>query len=273
MSAPEPRRGDRSEPERKGGKVLPAVVGVLAGILTFLAVVLGIVVLTGDGDDDPDDLVGTPVETSATPTATDTASPTASPTPTGTPTPTPTETEEGDREPTDADAARFSSTYQPPGGEDVESVTVDMNDDERPEVVVVSRANEVVRLDIAAWSGRAYEVVFTDQGGPADEIVEFIVRDVNDTGTREVVTRQRSGADGESLSIWGWDGEAFARQPARGGCWDGSHTYGIIGAELDDGEIRATCDDAPLPSSAWRTHIYVWDDRVDAWTFDQEEAP
>lgn len=261
------------------------VAGVLAGVLVFLLIVLGLLWFGGE-DDDPEPpiaaspLTPTPSPTAspspaATPTPEGTATPTSAPTPAQTTAPeqttpeaTPTATE---REPTDADAAAFTAAFEPPGAGAVESVTVDATGDGRNEVVVTSITQDVVRVDVATWSGSAYEVTFSDQGGQADEIERFAVRDVNGDDVREIVTVQAFGDDGQSLSLWGWDGEAFARQEGRGGCWDGSHTYGIVGAEVDDGQVRASCDDSPLPQAAWSTDVYTWEDG--AWTHTDTELP
>jgi hypothetical protein len=256
--------------DEPGGERRPSaigtIIGVLSGVLVFLLIVLGILLLGGDGEEpDEPDVVASPVpddEEEPTPT------PTPEPTPTPTPEPTP-----ADREPGDADAAAFASDYQPPGARDVESVTVDVTGDGRPEVVVTSIANNTTRVDVAVWNGEAYEVAFTDQGGEADEITRFTVSDVTGDERREIITIQAFGQDGESLSIWAWDGEELARQPAEGGCWDGSHTYGVVGVDLrrEEREIAATCDAAPLPTAAWPSDVYVWDG--DAWTYDRTETP
>ncbi len=264
--AHDPRARDEADSERRPGAV-GVLVGVLAGVLVFLLIVAGIMFLGGVEDEEPPpDVVGTPVTPTPTPEETPTPTPTPAPTPTPTPTPTPQE-----REPTDADAASFAAAFEPPGAEDVEFVSVDVTGDGWAEIVFASLATDTTRVDVARWTGLAYEVVFTDAGGPAEEIVRFTVRDVSGDGVREIVTVQAVGQDGESLSIWGYDGEEFVRHEADGGCWDGSHTYGIIGAEARDGEIVATCDDAPLPTVAWSSDVYVWDGS--RWTYDRTETP
>jgi hypothetical protein len=256
------------EPEEPKPSRLGAVVGVLAGVLVFLLIVAGVLFLGGNGEEPTGpDLTATPVPTPPEePTPERTPTPTPIPTPTPTPTPTPVDEE---REPTDADAAAFTAAFQPAGARDLESVTVDVTGDGRAEIVVASIANNATRIDVAAWTGTAYEVVFTDQGGPADEITAFSVRDVNEDGVREIITFQRVGQDGESLSIWGWDGDEFGRQVADDGCWDGSHTFGAIGAELRAGQIIATCDDSPLPTAAWTSDVYVWDGEV--WVYERTQ--
>jgi hypothetical protein len=148
---------------------------------------------------------------------------------------------------------------------------VDVTGDGRNEVVFSSIVEQRTRVDIAMWDGRQYVVVFADLGGQADDIARFFVQDFTDTGAREVVTIQTHGENRESLSIWGWDGEEFGRQPAQGGCWDGSHTYGIIGVEIRLRQIAATCDGRPLPRAAWPTDVYVWDG--EEWVHDRTEVP
>ncbi len=65
--------------------------------------------------------------------------------------------------------------------------------------------------------------------------------------------------------MWAVGGrEEVVELTAVGGCHDGSHTYGTVGATLEDRdadgaqEIYATCDDSPLPVSDWSTDRYVW---------------
>jgi hypothetical protein len=245
-----------------------AIFGSVTAVLVFLLLVLGLVLL-GDtereGAVEPA-LTGEPVPTTPTPTPADpTPTPTPEVDPTGLPPAEPTE-----RPPTDADAATFASTYEPPGGQDPQSVTVDITGDGTSEVVVVSIAGGVVRLDVAVWTGQRYEVAFTDQGGPAEEITTFTVRDVTGDRIREILTEQR-GDGRRSLALWGWDSTAFVRQAARGGCWDGSHVYGVDGAEVTDGELVATCDATLLADLAPGTrHTYLWDGQF--WVFDEQEG-
>jgi hypothetical protein len=265
------RRGRRARDDEDDYRRPPsgAFFGAVTAVLVFLLLVLGLVLL-GDTDQEGDvepALTGAPVLGTPTPTPTpDDAVPSPEPEmdPTGIPPAEPT-----DRPPTDADAATFASTYEPPGGRDTQSVTVDITGDDSSEIVVVSIVGEVVRVDVAVWTGQRYEVVFTDQGGPAEEITGFTVRDVTGDRSREIVTTQT--ADRRSLAIWGWDGTAFVRQTARGGCWDGSHVYGVDGAEVDDGELIATCDATLLEDLAPGTrHVYLWDGQ--SWTFDRQEG-
>lgn len=259
-------------PDRTRSNGSGALVGVLAGMLAFLVVVL-LVVRWGEDQRSragsaevlaqPTDA---PVPTQAVPTAPATAP--GEPAPESAdaaaePAPEPTQ-----REPTDADAAAFVASYEPPGGRDVEAVAVDLDEDGRPEVVVASVAGDVIRLDVAVWGTGAYEVAHTDQGGPADELTAFEVRDITGDGAREILTAQVA-PERESLALWGWREGALVRHVASGGCWDGSHLYGHTGAEVVAREVHASCTPVPdqVPPGTW--HVYVWDGQ--AWIHDQSE--
>lgn len=242
------------------------ILGVLAAV-----VLVAVAFLRFGGGDNPvveAPLTASPLTPTATPTATGTASPEATE---ATPTPTVTASPTGPGEPTDADAAAFASSYSPPGSQSVDFVAVDLTGDTRKEIVFASLAGGRSRIDIAAWDGEEYEIVFVGEGGSADTLDRFFVRDFTGDGFREVVTVQSSGAEGESLAVWGYDGTKFAAQRAVGGCWDGSHVYGIIGASIGEGRIEATCDGSPLPPAAWSSDVYVWDG--EAWTYEATTTP
>ncbi|HVM19818.1 MAG TPA: hypothetical protein VM307_07645, partial [Egibacteraceae bacterium] len=81
----------------------------------------------------------------------------------------------------------------------------------------------------------------------------------------EIVTQQTFGDSGESLSVWGWDGSSISRHIAEGGCWDGFHTYGRVGATIEPMRITATCDGSPLPPDAWTSDVYEWTEG--AWIY------
>lgn len=224
-----------------------------------------------------DQLTGSPVpqpaadgDTSPAPGPTSSTSPSPSPTPTESPSPT---------GPTDTDRARFVADYDPAGARDLEHVAVDLDGDDERELVfsyVRGEAN-VSRVDVAWWQGSEYAVRWSGDGGRAERLDETRIGDVNQDGHVEVALFQVVGSAGESLSLWRSAGpgtQALEALVARGGCHDGSHTYGAAGAELRDtdgdgvAEIAATCDDSPLPPAAWSTDIYVW--RDGAYHFDHK---
>jgi hypothetical protein len=244
------------------------VIGIAAVVV--VAVVAALLLVLANRDDPVVAPTPTPVTPGTTaPEATPTVTPTETPTEGETATPTPEPT--GPREPTDADAAAFASGYRPSGATEVESLTIDITGDGRPEIVFAAVTGSSVRMDVAEWTGTEYAITFTGLGGAAERLDELRVRDFTADGIREIVTLQSVGGEGASLSVWGWDGQGFVAQEADGGCWDGSNTFGIIGADIGDREIRATCDGSPLPTAAWPTDVYVWDGRT--WVFDRREAP
>lgn len=251
------------ERDRRGGPA--ALGGVLAGLLAFLVVVLLVVRW---GEDQP--RAAPPVDLGAGP-ATESPDVPASPPPTDTSAPVSPVPDPTDREPTDDDAAAFTASYEPPGGREVEAVTVDLDGDERPEVVVASVAGDVVRLDVAVWDQHAYAVAHTDQGGPAESILDFSVRDVTGDDAREIVTVQVGDEGRESLAIWGWSEGELVRMTAVSGCWDGSHVYGHTGADIIAGEIVATCPPVPDEVPAGTRDVYAWDGQ--AWRYDRTEGP
>ncbi|HWH33577.1 MAG TPA: VCBS repeat-containing protein [Egibacteraceae bacterium] len=253
--------GGRLDDERASRARTAMALAAIAVLL--LVVVLLLVNRGGDGD-------STTVGSSPTETSTE-DEPTDSPSPTPTETESPTEEPDEPREPTDTDAAEFSAAYRPQGAQAVQSATADLDGDGQNEVVFASIHSDSARIDIARWDGREYQIVYTGQGGGAERLDDFRVADYTGDGTREVVTVQSVGAQGQSLSIWGWNGQAFAPQRATGGCWNGSHTFGIIGASIERGRIRASCDGSPLPAAAWPSDVYVWDADGGGWVYDHTE--
>lgn len=251
----------RLDDERaRRARVIMAVAG---SALALLIVVL----LLADRGGDPTVL--------GSPTPSETVSEQASPTEEASPTATASATEEtqGDepREPSDQDAAAFSESFRPQGAQAIQSVTADVDGDGAKEVVFASIHDDGARIDVARWDGREYQVVYTSQGGAAERIDDFRVADYTGDDTREIVTVQSVGAQGQSLSVWGWNGQAFAPQRASGGCWNGSHTFGVTGASIQRGRIRATCDGSPLPTAAWPSDVYVWDAEGGGWVYEGSE--
>lgn len=257
------------------------LIGILAGILVFLLLVWALIQFGGPEDEiavEPT-LTGSPVPgltptptlaLTATPTPTTGPAPTATPTPTPSATAEPTPTEGSQRDPAAA-AEAFAEGYEPPGAEIQMTLIDDLDDDDVSEVLISSVAGDVTRLDVAAWDGEAYTVVATDQGGPADRTGRLVAETFTGDATVSIVVEQSRGAQGASLSLWAWDGRTLVRQEAVGGCWGGSHTYGVVGAHVEDGELTATCDGSPLPTAAWPSDIYLWDG--DAWAYDRTREP
>lgn len=173
----------------------------------------------------------------------------------------------GPREPTFAEAAEFAASYQPPGATAKRMVAANADDDSMREIVFASIVGGASRIDVAAWDGRGYRVVGTGEGGPATEIIDLWVRDVTHDRVREIIVSHRAERS-KSVSIWGWDGAAYAPQMARGGCASGRNTFGVNGAEVGVGTIIATCDASPHPQKS----VYTWNQRSEAWVFRETSA-
>ena len=206
----------------------PLAVGLIAFVVAAVAVGVVALLLTGDQGGEvvvEPGFTATPVTTAA-PAETTAAEP----------------GDAGDAAgPDERVAADFVATYAVDGASQTEAVVADLDGADPDEVIVASVVGGRVRVDVAAWQVTAYEVVFSGDGGSADELADISVRDVNATPqTREIVTTQTVGTAGQSLSVWGWDGSAFVPHRAVDGCWDGSNTYGIVGAALQNERITAT---------------------------------
>lgn len=201
-------------------------------------------------------------------------SPTISPGPTASPSP------EGPREPTDADRARFVADYRPSGASDLRNLAVDLDGDDQRELVFayVVDAENRSQVDVADWTGTEYRITEQAPGGPADELADLEIRDINADGTIEVAVFQTSGASGNSATLWASSGDGtIAPLTAHGDCFDGRNTYGDTGVFIEDrdgdgaGEIYATCQDPDLPAPLWPQVVYVWEDG--AYRCDHRERP
>lgn len=184
---------------------------------------------------------------------------TPSPSPTVDPSPPPTG-------PTEADKARFAAGYAPAGSHGVQHVALDLDLDGIEELLFTFVRERRSHVEIAAWDGAGYRVVASATGGRAQRVERVRVGDVNADGRTEIVVHE-TDETGSSLSVLAVnDDRTLAGLRARGGCYDGSATYGVVGAELRDTngdavpEIVARCDDSPLPVSAWSEAVYRWED-------------
>lgn len=162
-----------------------------------------------------------------------------------------------------ADRARFVAGHRPPGARHLRHVSVDLDGGhEELLVAYVGLDDRASHVDVAAWRGGRYEIVARVAGGRAQRLRDLVVDDINRDGRVDVVILQDHV--GGSLSAWTTAAGRLVPLRARGGCADGGHTYGIVGARLLDSdgdgrlEIDATCDDSPLPMSAWSTDRYAW---------------
>lgn len=188
-----------------------------------------------------------------------TPSPSPSPSPSPTPSPTP-------RQATSADAAGYLRDASPDGVHDVDGVALDVDDDGTLEVVLHGVRDDRGWVGVAAWDGVRYGLVARGRGGPATRVVDLRVADVTADEVLEVVL-EVAGEGTASLALWSLPSADRLRPlRARGGCHDGSHVYGVVGASLvvgrdEDGplDVMASCDDSPLPVADWSTQRWRWD--------------
>ncbi len=171
--------------------------------------------------------------------------------------------------PTDADRARFVASHRPEGSADLEHVAVDLDDDGTTELVFawVDTGSRSSRVELVTWNGSMYEISHVQTGGAADEVARLGISDINGDGRLEIVVHQRAGTSGASATVWAVNARLrLDAVTAVGGCNDGTATYGVVGVSFRDDdadgvqEIVATCDDSPLPPSAWSEQRYVWID-------------
>jgi len=137
-------------------------------------------------------------------------------------------------------------------------------------IVVIEDEHAIANAVTVRLRGEGYEVVYNDEAANADRLDSLVARDLNGELGAEIVLVHSLGEFGNSLTVWGARGDSYRPQPARGGCWDGSNTYGITGAVIEDGSITATCDGSLLPRAAWPSDVYVWVDG--RWTYQRTQA-
>ena len=258
---------ERQGPDRRLILVAAAVVVALAVLFAYL--------LTQR--ESAEDVVIAPSPTApVTATPTETASPSETPSPTEAPSPSempsPTEateppTETAQPQPTDADLAAFAAAEGPAE----KTAAGDITGDGVDEAVLAFIRNNAVSVVVGTWDGQAYQRTFRDDGGPAQRVSGLRVEDVNGRPGAEIVTEQAAGTQGRSISLWGRGSGGVQRQAGKGGCWDGSATYGIAGATVAEGRITATCDGTPEPESSWTSDIYEW--RKGRWTYVTSTEP
>lgn len=225
---------------------------------------LGAVLLAGCGPRVPVvqlEAQPSPSPSSPSPSPSDTPSPTPTEDDTATTSPSPTETEP--RDPTDTDRARFVAAYDPGSASSLQHVATDVDGDGTDEIVFAYvRDGRVAHVDVAWWTGTSYQIGFEADGGAATAIDRLRVADVTADGSTELVTDQ-STADTASVTLWQVSGPGEVRPlEAVGGCHDGSNTYGVTGATLEDrdadgaDEVYATCPDGSTARYRWEAGAY-----------------
>lgn len=151
---------------------------------------------------------------------------------------------------------------------DVHTVLADLDGDAVPERVRAAIVRNAVEVRVERYEeGGLWRDIDNATGAVADDLVGLWVQDLNSDGRAEVHTKQWVGTNGESVSLWSFGNDTLQSMTASGGCWDGSHTFGVVGALVHPGEVKAICEEEPLPPSLWSTAVYRWDDG--RWTFQE----
>lgn len=243
------------------------------------AVLVGAVVLASAGCGGTPDVTPTTVQLTAEPLEQPAALPEAAsarggPSPTPSPSSSPTAQVEAaappdaaPTAPTSTEKARFVAAHRPDGAQGLEHVAVDLDADGIDELLFTFVREDHSQVQVAAWSsGRGYRIVAAATGGLAQRIDHVRVGDVNADDVVEIVTME-AHEKGASLTVLAVPRvDRLVGLTGVGGCYDGSATYGVVGAELrevdGDGvpEIVARCDESPLPVNAWSEATYRWSD-------------
>jgi hypothetical protein len=149
---------------------------------------------------------------------------------------------------------------------DVHTVRADLDGDSVPERVWAALVRNVVHVRVqrddadGRWADVASAV-----GAVADDLISLEVEDLTGDRRPEIHTRQWVGVNGESVSLWSFANDRLLPMTAHGGCWNGKNTFGLVGARVDFGLVRAICEDDPLPPYLWSTAVYRWVDG--RWTY------
>jgi hypothetical protein len=153
---------------------------------------------------------------------------------------------------------------------DVHTVIIDIDGDGIEERVWAALVRNSVHVRVQGDVNGRWEDVTDDAsaiGAVADDLVELSVEDVTGDGRPDIHTKQWVGDNGESVSLWSFTDGRLRAMTASGGCWDGEDTFGVVGAEVDPGQVLAICEENPLPPYLWSTAVYRWVDGM--WTFQQ----
>ncbi len=164
------------------------------------------------------------------------------------------------------DVAAFVDGHRIAGATTLEHVVMDLDGDEVSEVVFTAVADGRAVVQIAWWGSDGYQVLATGRGGVGRSLTSLQVFDLTLDGNPEVVVEVTAGSR-SSLSLWSVRGRGVLLPlQAQGGCHDGSHVYGVVGARILQpaagvpGVLAASCDDSPLPVRDWSEQRWSWRD-------------
>jgi hypothetical protein len=150
---------------------------------------------------------------------------------------------------------------------DVHTVVADLDGDRVRERVWAALIRNVVHVRVQHDTDGGWVDVARATGADADDLVSLEVEDLTGDGRLEIHTRQWVGVNGESVSLWSFANDRLLPMTGNGGCWDGENTFGLVGARVEFGRVRAICEEDPLPPYLWSTAVYRWVDGM--WTYQQ----
>jgi hypothetical protein len=150
---------------------------------------------------------------------------------------------------------------------DVHTVVADLDGDRVRERVWAALIRNVVHVRVQHDTDGGWVDVARATGADADDLVSLEAEDLTGDGRLEIHTRQWVGVNGESVSLWSFANDRLLRMTGNGGCWDGENTFGLVGARVEFGRVRAICEEDPLPPYLWSTAVYRWVDGM--WTYQQ----
>lgn len=214
------------------------------------------------------------------PAVTTTPTPSPSPSPTATPTPppdgagavvVPPEPDGSRYRPDDPDRVPQLDIRSGPRG--ALSQRVDLDGDGTPERVWSAIVTDVVQTRVDQLADGRWVDGASVPGAVADRLVALRVDDLTGDGRPEIWTRQWVATEGESITLWQYADGQLQRMDASGGCWNGSNTFGFVGALVQSAtpgrpiQIAAICEDDALPWWQWPAALYRWEDG--RWTEDR----
>lgn len=179
---------------------------------------------------------------------------------------------DGDRyQPDDPD--RIPALTVPTSPRDRLARRVDLDGDGMPERVWSAVVADVVHTRVDELVGGRWRNGPVRRGPVADRLVDLRIADLTGDGRSEIWTWQWVATEGQSVTLWSYAGDELQRMDASGGCWNGSNTFGLMGALVQRAtpgrpiQIAAICEDPALPWWQWPSALYRWEDG--RWTADR----
>ena len=150
---------------------------------------------------------------------------------------------------------------------------VDVDEDGISERVSAAIVADVVHIRVDEQVDGRWRNGPVRNGPVADRLVDLRTGDLTGDGRPEIWTWQWVATEGQSITMWAYTRDRLRRMEASGGCWNGSNTFGLVGALVQRAtsnrpiQIAAICEDESLPWWQWPSALYRW--RDGRWTADR----